>query len=199
MRLLCLALMALLVSGCFNNHSSLASYQQSSRTNPNLAANYSETNSPAEEYVNRVAKRIMVVSNRPANKYNFVVTNDNVPALNLDVENNTVTISTGALRELKDEAELAAALTMSMERLDNTPNFDKAAVNALFMADYDPHAVLDLQEQYLYGSGRGEHWMQEIFPTPLTEKQILETKNLVDKMPNGLQRGAENYNQLING
>ncbi len=199
MRLLCLAGMLFLLSGCFNNHSSLTSYQQSPRTDQNLADNYKASESPSEEYVNRVAKRIMVVSNRPYSKYIFVVQNDNTPRLELDTETNTVTISMGALRELQDEAELAATLTMSMERLDNTPYFYRSTVDSLYMADYDPRAVLELQEQYISAAVHGEHWLQALFPDPPSSQQIAETKNLVEKMPKGLQRGAETYTQQING
>lgn len=185
--------------GCFNDRSSLATYQQEGRIDKNVATNYQESKSPTEEYVNRIAKRIMLVSERPANKYAFVVASDAEPTLTLDHETNTVIISTGALRALRDEAELAAALTMSMERLDNTAITSQATVNALYMAGYDPEAYVALQEQYLQNYTNEQQWLQAIFPTLPTQSDITATKALVEKMPQGLQRGTENYNQIVNG
>lgn len=195
-QLLCVVLI-LCFCGC-SDRRSLATYQQNGRIDKGIAANYKETQSPTEEYVNRVAKRIMVVSDRPANKYTFVVTNDYYPALSLDSNDNTVTISKGALDTLKSEAELAATLTFCMERLDHVSNIDVETATTLYKAGYDPMALLDLQRQYL-ATKNTDNWLQALFPNSISEAEIKANQLVVEKMQQGLLRNSEQFDQIING
>lgn len=192
-------ILLLMLSGCADR-SSLETYQDSGRTDKGLVSRYQETNSATEEYISRVAKRVMVVSDRPDNKYKFQVTRSDDPSIELDHDSNTITISKGALDQLNDEAELAATLTLSMERLDNAPNVDQRSIHALANAGYDPQAMLDLEEQYYYNlHSNNESWMKELFPASPTSDSIMADKMVVEKMPKGLTRGSETYKQQING
>ncbi|HSX20863.1 MAG TPA: hypothetical protein VLG38_07070 [Gammaproteobacteria bacterium] len=192
-------LITLSVVGC-SDRSSLQTYNESGRIDQGLVSRYQETGSPTEEYVNRVAKRIILVTDRPDNNYNFHVVISADPTLTIDRETNTITISQGALQQLKDEAELDATLTLSMERLENATNEDQTTATTLANAGYDPEAMLDLQEQYLYAAhSQNETWMRDLFATPPTSSSITENKTMLKKMPKGLLRGADTYHLQING
>lgn len=199
MRILAFAVLAIVLIGC-SDRRSLETYQQSRRTDPELITRYQETNSATEEYVNRVAKRVMSVSDRSAQNYNFQVEMDADPILNIDPESNTIIITKGALRELHDEATLAATLTLCMEKLDRAHNVDQGTVQALASAGYDPHALLDLQERYVYSTNRNnQEWLAELFANPPTASTIQANKLLIDKLPPGGSRGREHYLKMVNG
>lgn len=194
-KLLCL-LALLSLGGCFTDRQSLETYQQTARVDNSLVQRYQEPQSRTEEYVNRIAKRVSVVSDRSSNDVNIYVVSSSEPSIELDHENHAITISRGALVQLRDEAELAAALTFGMARLDNVQNSDQETAVTLAKAGYDPQAMLDLQRQYLYANQN--HWLNPLFPTPPTTNSIAANKAMVDKMSQGLIRDADNYNKNIN-
>lgn len=199
MKKLFLAIIFLSLYGCVKQHSSLDTYQKTKRVDQNLAASYKSPASSNEEYANRIAKRILATSDTDAN-YTVLVTNDTTPILNLDKETHTVTISHGALTQLKDEAELAAIITLSIKIINNTQDIDRTTAIALSNAGYDPQALLDLQEEYFYTSlDPNKHWLQSVFPTTPTAGKISANKVMLQKMPKGLLRNAEDYHKQING
>lgn len=195
-----LSLLALTcLTGCFADRSSLDTYQKSARLNNDVIDSYKQSESPTEEYVARVAKRIQTVSDRPTENVNIRVLETSDPELVLDDESKTISISKGALGQLRDEAELAATLSMAMARLENNQNADQETVQALYKAGYDPRAMLDLQQQYFYTENSNQaHWLNSVFTQPPTSATMDANKAIIDKMPKGLLRGSEIYQQHIN-
>lgn len=195
-----LALITLIaLSGCMSNQAALDNYDQTARLDKNLVANYKEANSPREEYVNRVAKRVALVSDRPDTNYNILILDTAEPKIELDHENKTVMISDGVLANLHDEAQLAAALAMGMARLENSSNIDRETATYLSRAGYDPNAMLDLQQQYFYAAQRGQsHWLQSVYSAPPSPGTITANQVMVQKMPKGLMRDTESFKKNIN-
>ncbi len=191
-------LLILCINGC-TNRSSLETYHNSTRTNNDVTAAYHEPDSQAEEYINRVAKRILLVTNRPIVNYRFETHKNSTPALVLsDHEGkHNIDISTGALQSLDDEAQLAVVLSMSIERFTRSMSY-KSVIDTLYMAGYDPTALVELQQEYLYDKASYD-WLGAVFPKSLSDSDIQSTKNMLGKKPQGLLRNAENYKQLING
>lgn len=187
------------LAGCGNDRSSLETYQKTARVDNGLVDRYSQAQSPTEEYVNRIAKRVVLVSDRPSENYNIRVLDSYNQEFSIDRETHTIAISTGALAQLKDEAELAAVLSIAMSRLEQAPQVDRETMQTLANAGYDPQAMLDLQEQYFYSSNKQQNWLGEVFPAVPTEDSITANKQLVQEMPKGLLRGSEGYSQKVNG
>lgn len=200
MRKILLTFIIILVSGCVTDRGSLDNHQHSARIDPNLTEKYQAANSPTEEYISRVAKRVILVSNKFDNNYTFTVLNTEEPVLTLDPESHTISISTGVLRQLKDEAELAATITYAMAQMQNLTNVDRETANTLAMAGYDPHAMLELQEEYFHAANSQQyHWLKNIFPLPPTAGTIDANKVMLKNMPKGLARDTESYTRIING
>lgn len=189
-------LLILCLTGCAADRSSLDTYQKTARMDNNLVEKYQQANSITEEYVSRIAKRVSMVNDRPSDNFTINVLKTQDVEYSLDPETRTIIISQGALNKLKDEAELATILTVGMARIDNSPNIDRETATLLYKAGYDPQAMLDLQEQYFY---RQQNWLSEVFPYPPTPGSITANQTMIEKMPKGLLRGSENYNQQING
>lgn len=188
----------LAISGCSNNKNSLSTHQQTSRIDSGVVATYAATESHTEEYVNRVGKRILLVSDGPTNNYTFSVLETNDPVLAINIETNSVIISNGVLYQLKDEAELAAALALGIAKLKNTTNIDKDVAKVLSMAGYDPHAILELQQQYFYAANNHQtHWLQNLYPTPPAAGEIVNNELMLKRMPKGLLRGEDDYNKEL--
>lgn len=198
MQKLFLSVLVVCLYGCGGDRSSLETYQKTARIDNSLTERYHQPYSATEEYVNRVAKRVSMVSDRPTDNFTVNVDNSSSIEYSLDTENHVLNISQGALAQLKDEAELAAVLTIAMARLNNATNLDDETATTLYKAGYDPHALLDLQEQYYHAENR-TNWLSEVFPTPPTATTLEANKTMIDKMPKGLLRGSETYTQHING
>lgn len=195
MRIVIVWILMLCLVGCFSNQSSISTYNESTRTNQNL--NYQESQSSADEYINRIAKRLMAVSERTASRYTFKVEQNVSPELVIDNTTNSITISDGLLHNLQDEAQLAALLSLSMARLDNVSDVKKSAINNLYMAGIDPRAVLELEQEY--ANSPSVSWLQTLFGQPPTALELATTSAMIDKLPKGLQRGQESYTQFLNG
>lgn len=195
MRIAIVGILMLCLVGCFSNQSSISTYNESTRTNQNL--NYQESQSSADEYINRIAKRLMAVSERTASRYKFKVEQNGTPELVIDNTTNSITISNGLLHNLQDEAQLAALLSLSMARLDNVSDVKKSAINNLYMAGIDPRAVLELEQKY--ANNPSISWLQTLFGQPPTALELATTSAMIDKLPKGLQRGQESYTQFLNG
>lgn len=197
---LLVTIMFLSVYGCTNNRSSLETYQQTSRIDQDLTTAYQSPNSSNEEYINRIAKRIIMTSDEANNKYHFVVLSSTDPMLSIDDATHTLSISHGALAQLKDEAELAAIITLGMKIIDRSNNIDRATAIDLSKAGYDPQGMLDLQEEYFYASNNiNKNWLKAVFPVFPTAGSISANRVMIQKMPKGLLRNAENYSKQING
>lgn len=150
-------------------------------------------------YVSRIGKLIEIVSDRPNLNYEFVVTEDQDPQLTMDREKGVISISYGLLKQLSDEAELAATLALAIGRLADYINIDRESAKFMSYAGYDPQALLDIQEQYFFSANlMSEHWLTAIYPTPLSAGTIAANRVMIKKYPEGLQRGAEDYYHEIN-
>ncbi len=191
----------LFLCACFNDRTSLETHEQTARINHNTVTQYTPPESHTEEYISRVGKRVTLVSNQPGTNYNFRVLNTEDLNLNIDKETHTISISEGLLQQLKDEAELAAVLLLSALRMDyHDANIDRDTATFLSHAGYDPHAMLDLQEQYFYSSiSNQNHWMQVIYPIAPSAGTITSNKIMLEGMPKGLARNKEDYKKQING
>ncbi len=186
--------------GCMANTSSLETHQQTARTDPGLINKYHPPQSALEEYVNRIGKRVVLVSDRPSTNYIFNVTSDGDAILSIDHETHTIIVSEGLLHQLHDEAELAATLSLAIGRLSHSADINRYVANNLVRAGYDPRALLDLQQQYFSsGTKNQQHWLSSIYNTPPSAGTITATKTMLQKMPPGLLRGAEVFNKQING
>jgi len=187
------------ILGCSNDQS-LLTHNETMRIDQNLELAYSKPNTAIEEYVARVGKRVLIVSDQPNANYKFLVSDNETPELSLSKEQNSITISHGLLLKLNDEAELAAALTMAMSKMAYYPDLDRNALTALARAGYDPLAMVDLQEQYYnraeYNPG---HWLSVIYSQPPTDTAIATNRAFAGKMSKGLLRGIENYHKHIKG
>jgi|JI9StandDraft_1071089.scaffolds.fasta_scaffold00310_3 predicted Zn-dependent protease len=200
MRKIFLTLTVTLVSGCAGDHASLDNHQNTARIDQNLTQQYQIATSPTEEYISRVAKRVILVNNKFDNNYTFNVIASSDPVLTLDAETHNIDISMGVLHQLKDEAELAAAITYAMARIQNFSNVDRETARTLAMAGYDPQAMLELQEEYFHAANSQQyHWLRNIFPLPPSAGTIDANKIMLKNMPKGLARDKESYVKIING
>ncbi len=153
-----------------------------------------------EEYINRVYKRLQIVSERPISNYFFAVIDSQQSELNYDAEKQTILISRGLLDELSDEAELAATLSLSVAKFSGEANPDRETVNNLYRAGYDPVAMLDLQEEYFHAAHAGEeHWLRFIYSIPPTAGTITANRLLINNLQPGLKRDTEDYQKQISG
>jgi predicted Zn-dependent protease len=191
---------ALFLCSCSNDHSSLKTHKQTGRINNHHITEYKAPESKLEEYVSRVGKRVTLVSGQDHVTYNFRVLNTEEPSLEIDRTTHTISLSEGVLRQLQDEAELATVLLLSALGIDHIVNLDRDTATILARAGYDPHAMLDLQEQYFHSVNRNEtHWMRTIYPIPLSAGTITSNKIMLEGMPKGLARDEEDYKKQING
>lgn len=189
----------LAISGCSNNRGSLETHQQTGRIDNQLATAYAPSESSTEEYVNRIGKKVILVSDRPDSNYNFRVLDDSDAVFSINSETKSVIISNGVLHQLTDEAQLAAALALGIASLNNVPQPDKEATYSLSRAGYDPRAVLELQQQYFNAANNSHtYWLQGVYPTPPTAGSIANDELMLKKMPQGLFRGTEDYHTELN-
>lgn len=189
MKIVLIIFLTLTVFGCTSNLSSLETRQH---------APYAPADSRLGEYVNRVGKRVLIVSDRPSNNYNFVVMQTNQPILEVNQETHSVIISKGVLEQLNDEAELAAALALGVSKLNNTSDIDRETATILYRAGYDPKAMLELQEQYFHNANINQsHWLASIYAVPPTAGTLTSNKIMLKKMPQGLLRGNDNYHKEL--
>lgn len=192
--------MMLPIMACNNNRSSLETHQQTARIDGQIVASYVPSESSSEEYVSRIGRKILLVSDRPDSNYNFKVMDSSDALLAINATTHSVIISQGALLQLKSEAQLAAALAFGLAKLNNVTNPDKEVAQTLVLAGYDPHAVLELQQQYFYAANHGKYyWLQTLYPNPPTAGTITSDELMLKKMPQGLSQGIEEYQKELNG
>jgi len=183
-----------------SNTDPIMTHNETSRIDQNLITDYLSPNSPTEEYITRVGKRVLIVSDQPHSSYKFRVSSTQQPELQLDKVDNSITVSQGLLQALNDEAELAATLTIAMSKMSYYPDLDRNAMISLARAGYDPLAMVDLQEQYYYAAEHNQgHWLKAIYALPPTDTAISVNKAFASKMSKGLLRGADIYQKQIKG
>lgn len=196
---------ALLLNGC-NNTLASNHYPYSS--------NKSTANGAVQEYINRVAKRLLIVTDNPRLaklNINLQFKNSSNPTLYIDYpatinhrQAHSIVISKGLLNYLQDEAELAAIIAIALETLasnqiasNNYPvatSADRRIINQLYRAGYDPAALIELQEEHLTNH-KQQNWLGFLFdPINITHPRVTTNKAYIRKhIPKGLQRGKQNY------
>lgn len=142
------------------------------------------------EYVNRIAKKIIIVSDQSSINYQFSVNDNPIPEISFDQEDNKIIVSSGLLQNLSDEAELAAILSLAMAKYAGLADPDQATINYLYRAGYDPRALIDIQEQGLYAN---------LYATPVTASTIEYNKHRIASLPKGLLRESVNFCNHIQG
>lgn len=192
--------LALTVSACAGSYKSIDPQEQIGRIDQEVFEKHTKPQTPLEEYVSRVGKRMQIVSENASNKYQFKVVNFDTPEVEFDTEKRSITITTALLQQLNDEAELAAVLSLAAGKYANSDNLDQMTATNLFRAGYDPQALIDLQTQYFYATSKNQaHWLATIYPSELTAGTITYNTSFISKMPKGLQRNAEAYKKQLNG
>jgi len=184
---ICLVITTCCFSACTNDH-----------TIAKRNIKRAKINSPLEEYVNRVAKRILIVSHNPSSHYIFSVTQDNTPLIEIDPQSNSIIISHGLLTNLLDEAELAAVLSLAIAKLNHNPDPDRSTLTNLAHAGYDPQALVDLQERYLLADPiHPTTWIVGLDSSTIDAGTVTYNKEMLKKLPHGLMRGTEQYQKQI--
>lgn len=200
MRKLSLVLLTLSLIGCGSQYNTVKKHQQTARIDSIEVNKEHQATSKLEEYVNRVNKRLQVVSERPSSKYFFAVVDSKELALSYDPDTRTILISRGLLTQLHDEAELAATLSLSIAKFSGETNPDRETVSNLYRAGYDPKAMLELQEQYFHAAHAGQdHWLKVIYNMPPTAGTITANKLMISNMEEGLQRDSDDYHKQVGG
>lgn len=151
--------------------------------------NYQDHES-VSEYVNRIAKKIIIVSDQSSINYRFAVNEEQTPSVTFDQEDNQIIVTSGLLESLSDEAELAAILSLAMAKYAGLADPDQATITYLYRAGYDPSALLDIQEQGLYAN---------LYATPITASTIEYNKHRIASLPKGLLRESVNFCNHIQG
>ena len=178
------------LSSCTSHEAPIEDTTQLGRIDPTLLNKYTKPSDAVEEYINRIGKKILVVSAHPGMNFQFKSISAADQILELDQASNTVALSHGLLKNLKDEAELAAILTLSMEKLAHSNDIDQDTIKYLFRAGYDPQALIDLQQNQA-------EFLQVIYTTSPSADIIEKNKDTVSRVPLGLKRGAEEYSKQM--
>lgn len=161
----------------------LAPEAQKGRINSPIQQQAAANNS-ADEYVNRVAKRVIEVSAQPESKYQFRVVESINPGVAYDKESNSILVSSALLNQLNDEAELAAVLSLGVAKYSQTPQSDNITIDYLYRAGYNPKALVDLQEQYLHNvsASNRNYWLSNLSAEPITPSSIHYNKTIIQNM-----------------
>lgn len=157
-----------------------------------------QVTSALDEYINRIAKKLITVSDQPQINFIFKVISSRTAGLAFDQEDNSILVSSALLAQIIDEAELAAVLSLGLAKYGNLPDPDKITINNLYRAGYDPQALIDLQEQYfLARPEQPMQWLSTLYTWPISNSAISYNKTLLKNMPIGLARDAESYREAI--
>jgi predicted Zn-dependent protease len=199
MNKLIIFLLAILLNGCSQRTTTLSEIDPAVRIGQPIKAKYYATNSAIEEYISRIGKRVLIVSDDPYLNYQFKLGTTNDPELFID-PNGIITLNHSLLKKLKNEAELAAILSYSIVQLSskNEPNMDESrlieqdrlGMVTMSRAGYDPQAIIDLQE-------KTAPWIKNVFQNPPTITRINSNKVLLKTLPQGLQTGTKSFQQGI--
>lgn len=154
-----------------------------------------------EEYVSRVGKKVILVSDYPEAEHSFKVQNTSSQPFTIS-ENGNITISKDALLTLQDEAELAVVLAHAINRINT--NFQKLSsseedndvASVISRAGYDPSAIVDIQERYLNNPSSNE-WLSTITYNEINQQRVANSKQIVSKSPKGLCRNKNNYINIV--
>lgn len=155
--------------------------------NTTVAGKHYRTANDLEEYVSRIGKRLVIVSENPMQDYRFKVVDTNKKELYK--KRNVVYVSRALLKGLDDEAELAAVLAVAI----NKSKLDTNRMLNLSRAGYDPKALIDIKQktinnQNIYGVFESQD---------LTSESLQENSDLITKLPQGLQRQPERYRDSV--
>ncbi len=174
------------------------------------AANYLKKNSELEEYVAKVSKRILMVSDAPSLNCKFIITNENKKIIEIN-KSGIITISRKTLETLKDEAQLAAIISYIMVQFkpeyknktsffseSEAISYDKLSMVCLARAGYNPMAAIELQEIY-HGKGiRHSNWLNNVFlKYNISAARINTNKRTLENLPKSAERSEQNYQKNL--
>jgi predicted Zn-dependent protease len=201
-KIISLTMLACALFGCGapsapTQHNRGLDIDQSGRTNANLVKKHVSYSSKIDEYVNRIAKRIVVVSDQPDSNYVFKVVVSPTAGITYDPETNSILVSSALLAQLRDEAQLAAVLSLTIAKYSQQSDPDRNTLNNLYQAGYDPKALVELQEQYVISEGTQYPWFGTMYTYPLSPNIVRNNQAVVNTLPSGLLRGDEAYRKAI--
>ena len=124
--------LGLTVSACTGSYRPIDPQEQIGRIDQEIFEKHAKPQTPLEEYVSRIGKRMQIVSENASNKYQFKVVNFDTPEVEFDTEKRSITITTALLQQLNDEAELAAVLSLAAGKYANSDNLDQMTATNLF-------------------------------------------------------------------
>jgi predicted Zn-dependent protease len=175
---------------CATNQQNISQPELIGRTDPLILSKHGRATTSIEEYINRVGKRVLLVSNNPDIDFQYHYSSSNEQILELDPATITITVSRGLLKNIKDEAQLAALLTISMSKLSNSSDIDKGTIIYLSRAGYDPEALVNIQESQA-------DYLKLIYTSLPDAATINANKIAISKLPQGLKRGVEDFNKQM--
>lgn len=150
-----------------------------------------------EEYLNRVSKRIVLISDTPTKNIQVKLVDDE--KANAFKEENNIYMSKGLLKKLENEAELASILSyMMVDEYDEITNHkvkamkkDKKAISYVKYAGYAPEASYTMQNRL---KNESEEFFNETYP--VFEERIEETQKNSAKSQKGLKVGEDVYLEM---
>ncbi len=162
---------------------------------------YRITDTSITEYITRIGKRITVISNFPNKERSFILSTSSDPFVKI-LANKDISISKGLLADLKNEAQLAAVISYAFIKLEtqtDTPALyteqeamidDQKIISYLERAGYEANELLALQKQGLPALYKY---------SPVTAARIENTKEVLKKIPLGLNKYTKRYQTSIRG
>jgi hypothetical protein len=191
---------SLVFSGCSNAKNNKLKQNDFS----NIASCHIRKNFELKEYLIKVSKRILLVSDKPDLNLNFNVKEYHKEIINID-KNGTITISRKALEALRDESQLATIIGYSIIQSDpkyknirifnseqDAVKYDQQNIINLSKAGYNPLALIELQEII-----NKNNWLSGIFLQPMTTTRIEINKNFIRNLPNGSLRTEYAYQKIL--
>lgn len=160
---------------------------QSTRHLYQMQGNRARSKAELEEYVSRIGKRVIITSRTPKAKINFKVTDNE--AVNYQVDGNgTIQVSRQLLKNLRDEAELAAILSHGIAEVTKADG--QAEIEMMSNAGFDPRAAVDLKNN---ATDPSKPWLKNVYQR--SHQQVDNTST--NTLPKGLRRGAEDYRKAV--
>jgi beta-barrel assembly-enhancing protease len=203
------------ITGCADidkksNNPTNLSYNNPTNNNTNVSTT---VNNPAlHEYVNRIGKKITLVSNDPNLRIQFSLSDSKTPQIKQ--KSNRLYISTSLISLLEDEAELAAIIAHELAHKNQKHNAstffstytayeeiaaDKLAMKYISRAGYDPKALIDLQTRFKsYTDNDSNLTKGYIARHALSEQRLTSATKSLKKLPKNFNRNKEIFAKHTN-
>ena len=146
-----------------------------------------------EEYIQRVSKRIALVSDTPSLSLKVNIADSEHIFLELN-SNDSITISKGYLRHVKSEAQLAAVIGQIISSLQSKDNIDRNSMEYMARAGYDPKALVELQRHAL---NTNNYMLQSPIHSKVTQAMIFDNVKYSKKFPSGLKTNEFDFQKMF--